>query len=268
MKRVLKIIFSLLYFTYLKILQNILIILRLEKNPLVIILYYHSVYNNEIDLFDRQMKYLAANADTLKSFETYQAKNNRLNVAITFDDGFENVLKNAIPILEKYSLPYTIFFVTNYLGKKPEWEFPYEHPDKYERIMTGDQINLINSDLFSIGSHTCNHRKLDILEEEEIIKELEGSKKYLEELTGHTIELISFPNGRYNNKVIKNCQKLGYKKAFSIEPENGFAEKENMLMGRFDTNPSDWFLEFWLKINGGYLWQKHWNSLKELFLKR
>lgn len=44
------------------------------------------------------------------------------SIAITFDDGYLDVLQNAVPILEKYNLPATIFIVTGNLGQAFWWD--------------------------------------------------------------------------------------------------------------------------------------------------
>jgi hypothetical protein len=51
------------------------------------------------------------------------AKNNKLNVAITFDDGYLDNLTNAFKILKKYNAPATIYITTSYINDKkiPWW---------------------------------------------------------------------------------------------------------------------------------------------------
>jgi peptidoglycan/xylan/chitin deacetylase (PgdA/CDA1 family) len=49
-------------------------------------------------------------------------------VVITFDDGYADVLYNALPLLEKYNIPATIFITTGRLGQEFWW-------DELERII-------------------------------------------------------------------------------------------------------------------------------------
>src|SRR5262249_22556126 len=43
-------------------------------------------------------------------------------VALTFDDGFRNVLTTAFPVLERYQAPATVFLVTGLVGtNQPAW---------------------------------------------------------------------------------------------------------------------------------------------------
>jgi peptidoglycan/xylan/chitin deacetylase (PgdA/CDA1 family) len=181
---------------------------------------------------------------------------------ITFDDGFENVFNNAVPILTQYSLPFTIFFVSDYFGKNADWEFPDDHPEKNERIMTIDQMNDIPRDLLTVGSHTATHKKLTTLKKEEMIEELKNSKLALEKLTGNEINLIAFPNGLHNSHIVKESLYLGYKRVFTIEPKNATMDQNDKVVGRINVSCDDYNIEFWLKIHGAYQWLNWTNKLK------
>lgn len=101
--------------------------LGLEKilwpaKPGTVILMYHGICapgSNSMngrhiaqDIFDEQVKYLKENFNIITLNEVYSnihvSTENR-NICITFDDGFENNLIYAKPVLNKYSVPATIF---------------------------------------------------------------------------------------------------------------------------------------------------------------
>nr|HPM03821.1 polysaccharide deacetylase family protein [Candidatus Cloacimonadota bacterium] len=43
------------------------------------------------------------------------------SIALTFDDGYLDNLTNALPVLEKYKIPATIFITTNFIGQEIEF---------------------------------------------------------------------------------------------------------------------------------------------------
>jgi peptidoglycan/xylan/chitin deacetylase (PgdA/CDA1 family) len=57
------------------------------------------------------------------------------SVAVTFDDGYTDNLYQAKPVLEKYSVPATVFVCTGYADKEFWW-------DEMERLVTSSQADL------------------------------------------------------------------------------------------------------------------------------
>ena len=57
------------------------------------------------------------------------------SIAVTFDDGYADILSIAKPLLEKYEIPATVFVCTGYMGKEFWW-------DELERLVTGSQTEL------------------------------------------------------------------------------------------------------------------------------
>ena len=84
------------------------------------------------DSFESQLKMLSQIAyplrlqDLVASIQEKRIPEN--GVVITFDDGYADVLYNALPLLEKYKIPATIFVTTGKLGKEFWW-------DELERIV-------------------------------------------------------------------------------------------------------------------------------------
>lgn len=96
------------------------------------ILLYHRVeyldddYNMQAvtpDNFESQMRYLSEHYDVLSldsSIEDWFENGSRDAVIISFDDGYYDFLHNAVPVLEKYHIPATIFITTGNIDSDQE----------------------------------------------------------------------------------------------------------------------------------------------------
>lgn len=265
MTRIIKFLISLIFFVYLKLKQIFMKLFGLNISVQCITLYYHSIYKNEINSFNRQMELLSRKTITIHADYFGKLSKNKLYSIITFDDAFENLITNAVPTLEKYKLPFTIFFITDYFGKTPGWEIPEYHSDKNQKIMSIEQMKQLPQDLLTVGSHTVNHCKLTTLTDSEINFELNESKKRLEEISGKEVSTISFPNGEYNKSILTKSFEAGYKRAFTIEPKFSLTNRDENISGRVWVNGSDWYPEFWLKIHGGYCWLNSFFEFKRKY---
>jgi peptidoglycan/xylan/chitin deacetylase (PgdA/CDA1 family) len=74
-----------------------------------------------------------------------------------------------------------------------------------------------------IGSHTKTHPELTRLSSEEQNEEISASKKDMEELLGHPVDLFCFPGGDNNEQVKEAVRKAGYRNA--VTTQRGHVEK-------------------------------------------
>ena len=186
------------------------------------------------------------------------------HIAVTFDDGFQSVVDNALPVMRKRNIPMSFFIPTAFLGSKPLWINATNSINNNEKVIDADTLKQLQNELICIGSHTINHQRLTQLSTSEAKQEIFQSKASLEEILLKKINLFSFPHGEYNDEHIKMCREAGYKKIFTITPSiNSFSDDE-FVIGRVEVSPSDWRLEFKLKILGGYAWMPFASKLKRI----
>ena len=137
-------------------------------------------------------------------------------ILLTFDDGYRELLRNAIPAIEKRGIPALIFLVSSFVGCENRWELYW--PGRRFRHLDWDEIVDLAGRGFSFGSHTLTHRDLVRMPLEEACDELVCSKKELEVRLGRTVNSLSYPFGRTNAAVAEAAARAGYRAAFSLCP--------------------------------------------------
>jgi peptidoglycan/xylan/chitin deacetylase (PgdA/CDA1 family) len=107
--------------------------------------------------------------------------------------------------------------------------------------MNEAEILEITSKGFEIGSHTCSHRLMSRLNDNEIDYELNLSKSILNEVSNTHIKSFCLPYGRsysYNLNVLNMIQQNGYSESFDVNPqpiENEFLKNEyRFRLPRYD----------------------------------
>src|SRR5437879_3551809 len=109
-----------------------------------VVLMYHSVKRAERERFARQMDRLAKLAKPVQAdFTEGKTKWDRNYVAVTFDDGYQSVLENAVPILLEKRIPATIFVPTKYLGGRPAWITDEKHRNVREKLLSINELNCL-----------------------------------------------------------------------------------------------------------------------------
>jgi peptidoglycan/xylan/chitin deacetylase (PgdA/CDA1 family) len=230
-----------------------------------IVLYYHSIPSKDRDAFAKQVEMLAQIARPVSVNDMPTLEAGKRYAAITFDDGFEDAIENAVPELVKRNVPAVFFVTTGVLGEPAAW-WPETAPERHRPIATAERLQQLPREWIGIGAHTVTHPRLSELDEAQAKREILESREKLEGLLGRRIETFSFPYGDFNDTLVRWCRDAGYKRIFTTQHKYAFQPAEEFVVGRVKAEPTDWNLEFRLKLLGGYLWRPWASALKRRVL--
>jgi glycosyltransferase involved in cell wall biosynthesis/peptidoglycan/xylan/chitin deacetylase (PgdA/CDA1 family) len=123
-------------------------------------------------------------------------------VVVTFDDGFENVLTRALPILREAEVPATVFVNTGYLDSQAPFPFDawgmQQHtqaPAEAWRPLTREQCRELQaSGLVTLAAHTHTHEDFRG-RPEEFRTDAKQSVELVREWFGEEEVLFAFPYG-------------------------------------------------------------------------
>ena len=93
--------------------------------------------------------------------------------------------------------------------------------------------------LFRSGSHTYNHVDLTATPTEQLPLELGRSKLVLEELTGRSVDFLSYPYGYYNSAVIAETKEYGYLGAVTVGFGKASIDQDMYRLKRIDITHYD-----------------------------
>ncbi len=170
------------------------------------VLMYHTIspvaqdYNAvATEAFTEQMCWLASNRRPLTLAEAQIALQNKQvpenSVLVTFDDGYQELIEQAIPVLLKYSIPAVFFLLIEPLGGDDRWN-PRSHVVR-QHLYPEEVRHLANLPAMTIGAHGFTHQRITRHEAYRIVAEMAGAKAGLEELIGQQINSYAYPYGSF-----------------------------------------------------------------------
>lgn len=199
-------------------------------------------YCHTPEQFDAQLKYFVNNGFYGVSLDAWQAEKARWRgmpgraFAITLDDGYIDFLEHALPILERYGFPATVFLVTDLVGKSAEWDAQFGPPAP---LMTWEQIREANDKGVQFGSHTATHPLLTSLSPREVAEEARRSRAEIEHKLGQRVSTVAYPYGNYNEIVGRIFEDQGYTLGLNSSGEPAEIHDRPMGVSRIELLPTD-----------------------------
>jgi len=254
--RIVKVLIGCIFFIIDELYEMIVRMVGQKCRGRCVILYYHSIRDEQKAAFAWQMDRFRSLVTPVSGIDDVSSDANGRYGMITFDDGYESVIKNALPQLRARNLPCTVFIPTGSIGARPQWVQNSSHAFYSERVVNPEQISQLASEkLVIIGSHGVSHANSCRLSDDEYGREIVESKNVLEDMINGPVTVFSFPYGKYLERHLDMLHAAGYNRAFSIEPKVERPGSDKFLLGRIPVNPDDWRIEFILKLSGAYRWQ-------------
>lgn len=176
--------------------------------------------------FESHLRWLARRRDRVETLDRLLSiAETERRIAITFDDGYRDNLTIALPLLEKYELPATIFVVAGFIGN--------------DDFLTKEDLKILGKHpLVTIGSHGLTHPHFPRLTDEEARFELVESKRILEDAIGRTVDLLAWSYGDCNSRLERLSAECGYRAAWSVwNGWNTAHSRWRVPLGRNDNLP-------------------------------
>ena len=132
------------------------------------------------------------------------------------DDGYADNYTYALPILEKYHIKANLMLSSGLVGSNPD-------------MLTWSEISAMNaSGLYYFTNHTWSHWPISRGPQEKINYEIDTAQAEIQQHTGQTVNIFTYPYGSFNANAISTLQKKGYIGAFSTIP--GFYQCDSFIM--------------------------------------
>ena len=127
-------------------------------------------------------------------------------VGLTFDDGYQNNLIHALPVLLRHGFSATCYAVSHAMGGTNAWDSNLGVISK--PLMTVHEWQTWLTSGMEIGSHTCNHVNLRECTAPQALLEIGQSRQELEIQFGCQVRHFCYPYGWYVPEHRKMVQDL------------------------------------------------------------
>jgi peptidoglycan/xylan/chitin deacetylase (PgdA/CDA1 family) len=211
------------------------------------ILYYHRVAAGRDplavtpDAFRRQMDTLAASGQRvldLYAIDDLTLEPGEAAVALTFDDGFRDVLQHALPVLREHGFPSTVFVVPGVIEGTStfSWYARGTMPPVagWDELREEERAGLVHFE-----PHTLTHPVLTNLPLEHAQREIALSKQAVEHELARPARLFCYPGGYHSAREVELVRASGYRAAVTCEYGANHApfahhELRRVIVERFD----------------------------------
>jgi peptidoglycan/xylan/chitin deacetylase (PgdA/CDA1 family) len=204
--------------------------------------------------FRGQMEYLAANdfraLDAVTALDLlFAGQLEPRTVAITFDDGFEDVLHNAHPVLAELGFSATVFVATAVIGGDASYGWA---PQGASTLSWAQIRRLDPSGVLRFEPHSRTHPDLRRLGDADARAEITESKAELERQIGRETYAFCYPSGFVESREREMVRQAGFRYGLTCEPGLNTASTDPALIHRVQIEGTDSLHGFTAKVAGSH----------------
>jgi peptidoglycan/xylan/chitin deacetylase (PgdA/CDA1 family)/glycosyltransferase involved in cell wall biosynthesis len=147
-------------------------------------------------------------------------------VVLTFDDGYEDFLLEALPVLDDAGFPSTLYASSGLLRDERS------AADRPGRMLDWRQLGEVAGAGVEIGAHSHTHRELDVLSGREAAWEVAHSGQRLRDELGLPIRTFAYPYGYSSRDVRSTVREAGYDSACGVKNAYSHAGDDRWALSR------------------------------------
>jgi peptidoglycan/xylan/chitin deacetylase (PgdA/CDA1 family) len=204
--------------------------------------------------FRAQMEYLASSGvqalDAVTALDLlYAGQLEPRTVALTFDDGFQDVLDNAQPVLAELGFTATVFVSTAVIDGEATYSWAPQDAatPSWEEIRRMDDAGVLRFE-----PHSRTHPDLRRLEDVESRNEITGSKVELERQLERETHAFCYPTGLFGPRECELVREAGLRYGVTCEPGLNTASTDPFLIHRVQVESTDSLRVFRAKASGSH----------------
>ncbi|MCF6526106.1 polysaccharide deacetylase family protein [Streptomyces sp. JJ36] len=135
-------------------------------------------------------------------------------VGLSFDDGYQDFLDAAVPVLHRHGCTATVFVLPGRLGGRNDWD-PLG-PRK--PLLTAEGVLAVAGAGMEIGCHGLLHRDLTTADGPALEEETRHARTLLAQITGTPPDGFCYPYGAVDARAADAVRRAGYRWACAIDP--------------------------------------------------
>jgi peptidoglycan/xylan/chitin deacetylase (PgdA/CDA1 family) len=133
-------------------------------------------------------------------------------VLLTFDDGFADFYSDALPALEEFGFPATLYVTSGFVADQRD-DLRAASPGP---MLSWGQLLEVAERRVEIGAHSHSHPELDALVPRVLEREVVRPKRLLEERLGLEVASFAYPHGYANARLRRGVRVAGYRSACAV----------------------------------------------------
>jgi peptidoglycan/xylan/chitin deacetylase (PgdA/CDA1 family) len=162
------------------------------------------------------------NVVSLDDYFSGNLSSEKVNVIVTFDDGYKSWVTTAAPVLGELQIPATFFISSGFLDLSKADAENFLRSNLKTNLestgaLTGADVRRLAEDGFTIGGHTFTHVNMEeVSSQSDILREIVSDKEKLQSIIGKNVNYFAYPFGGWNNpkiNLIDLLKEAGYKAA-------------------------------------------------------
>ena len=221
------------------------------------VLMYHAVgtraYGDDLGVFSVSEKQFRRHMTLLSGWKRGQVvdfsegslKLPGTSIAITFDDGYQDNLEIAAPILVNLGIPFTVFVSSEFVKNAKQG---FLTPSSLKTLAQLPGVK--------IGAHGASHVALTQCNDKVLNQELLSSRFYLEDLLGSSVDVMAYPYGMADRRVRDAAIAAGYRIGACSMAGINQSSRDPMLLSRTEIVAMDDDRVFIQKLHGDWDWYR------------